>query len=234
MPFADPGLGRRGGALWIAGLLTPFARATARDRTKRGGADAQANRREWAACRSSSEAEVKNPSRGARQRVEAHLVTLIPGFRPATTASQESGLTPENLPLSKRAKVAVERCGFFLRQSLRQYYGHQKRNWGSALFPWPWHESLRSKTHTVRRFTSFITRSMELEWIQDEFDGSWIAQGKLRRYRVYLRPDRWHAVCHSWSASWPRYDSQPVNVQGLATGVSLDEAKARCREHSNE
>jgi hypothetical protein len=114
---------RRGGALWIAGLLTPFARATARDRTKRGGADAQANRREWAACRSSSEAVVNNPSRGARQRVEAHLVTLIPGFRPATTASQESGLTPGNLPLSKRAKVAVERCGFFLRQSLRRYLG---------------------------------------------------------------------------------------------------------------
>ena len=45
--FADPEL-RRGGALWIAGLLTPLARATARVLTIRGGADALANRREGA------------------------------------------------------------------------------------------------------------------------------------------------------------------------------------------
>jgi hypothetical protein len=43
----DPEL-RRGGALWIAGLLTPLSRATARDWTTRGEADALANRREWA------------------------------------------------------------------------------------------------------------------------------------------------------------------------------------------
>jgi hypothetical protein len=73
---------------------------------------------------------------------------------------------------------------------------------------------------------------MELEWIQDAFDGSWIAQGDHRRYRLYPRPDGWGAVCHSWSANWLRADSHPVNVQILVTGVSLDEAKARCQEHS--
>jgi hypothetical protein len=50
-----------GGALWIAGLLTPLARAEARVLKTWGEADALANRREWAACRSSSEAVVNNP-----------------------------------------------------------------------------------------------------------------------------------------------------------------------------
>jgi hypothetical protein len=75
---------------------------------------------------------------------------------------------------------------------------------------------------------------MELKWTPDVFDGSWIGQGERRRYRLFARLDGWCAVCHSWSASWPRGDSQPVNVQVLATGVSLDEAKARCREHLND
>jgi hypothetical protein len=77
-------------------------------------------------------------------------------------------------------------------------------------------------------------RSMEIDWIQDTFDGSWIAQGERRRYRLYAQPDGWCAVCHSWSASWPRADSHPVEVQVLAAGVSLDEAKAKCWEHSSE
>jgi hypothetical protein len=95
-------------------------------------------------------------------------------------------------------------------------------------------KSLHSKTQTAQRFPSMITRSMELNWTEDEFDGSWIAQGELRRYRVYPKSDGWHVVCHSWPRSWPRYDSRPVNVQDLAMGVSLDEAKARCQEHSNQ
>jgi hypothetical protein len=75
---------------------------------------------------------------------------------------------------------------------------------------------------------------MEIKWTPDAFDGSWIAPGEHRRYRVYARPDGWYAVCHSWSASWPRADSWPVNVQVLAAGVSPDQAKVRCLEHSNE
>ena len=78
-----------------------------------------------------------------------------------------------------------------------------------------------------------MTFGVEMRWTLDAFDGSWIAQGERRRYRLCPRPDGWCAICHSWSASWPRADSQPVNVQVLATGVSLDEAKAKCREHLN-
>ena len=41
-PIRRPGgLGRRGGAFWLAGLLTPFARAEARVRTTWGEADAE-------------------------------------------------------------------------------------------------------------------------------------------------------------------------------------------------
>jgi hypothetical protein len=79
--------------------------------------------------------------------------------------------------------------------------------------------------------TSMIMQSMEIKWIHDPIDG-WIAYGECRRYRVFAQRDGWSAVRHSWSASWPRRDSQPVHVQVLATGVSLEEAKARCQEHS--
>jgi len=72
---------------------------------------------------------------------------------------------------------------------------------------------------------------MSLQWTEDKFDGSWIARGERRRYRVLVRDGKWCAVCHSWAASWHRLDSQPVNVQILATGGSLDEAKAICEEH---
>ena len=72
---------------------------------------------------------------------------------------------------------------------------------------------------------------MEIKWIQDPFDGSWIAQGESRRYRLYPQPNGWCAICHSWSAGWPRADSHPVNVQILATGVSLDEEAANLTEY---
>src|SRR4051794_5180203 len=37
---------------------------------------------------------------GARRRMGEHLPALVSGFPPSRAASQESGLTPRNLPLS--------------------------------------------------------------------------------------------------------------------------------------
>jgi hypothetical protein len=55
-------------ALSIAGLLTPRARATARDPKTRGEAEALANRREWATPCRSSEAVVNNACLGYSTR----------------------------------------------------------------------------------------------------------------------------------------------------------------------
>jgi hypothetical protein len=66
--FDDPEL-RRDGALPIAGLLTPFARATARGSSKWGEAEALADRREWAGSPDrSSEAVVNTPPRATQRR----------------------------------------------------------------------------------------------------------------------------------------------------------------------
>jgi hypothetical protein len=54
-------LWRRGGALWIAGLLTPLARATARDSNTRGGAEAEPTAENGPPECRSSEAVVNNP-----------------------------------------------------------------------------------------------------------------------------------------------------------------------------
>jgi hypothetical protein len=92
--------------------LTPLARATARDRTIRGEADALANRREWTSRTRSPEAVVNNPcsqtpaelSRRARREVNKSQGTIrrvqAYGHSLSKSARIPLSLTLGNLPLS--------------------------------------------------------------------------------------------------------------------------------------